>query len=50
VDRSDGAQGTQLRQRGRVAEVAGVDDQVGGAQDLDARLRQTAVAARQMRI
>jgi hypothetical protein len=41
---------TQVGEDGRLAEVAGVDDQVGGAEKVETRLRQKTGTARQMGI
>jgi hypothetical protein len=50
VDRSHRAELPQLLEDGRSAEVAGVDDQVGDAERLQAGLGKTAVAPRQVRV
>ena len=48
VDRGDRAQLTQVGEHRRAAEVAGVDDQVGRAQGLEARIGQSPFSTWQM--
>jgi hypothetical protein len=50
VDGLDRTEAPQFGEHRGGAEIARVDDQIRGTKDLDARLRQVAVAARQMRI
>jgi hypothetical protein len=46
----DGTEGLQFRQYRGGREVAGVDDRLGGGQELDAALRQPAGALRHVRV
>jgi hypothetical protein len=50
VDAFDASESAELLERGDGREVAGVDDEIGSAQELDARVRQPPSTARQVRV
>jgi hypothetical protein len=50
VDRGDGAEGAEISEHRALAEVAGVDDQVRGAEDIETGIGEAAVAAREVRV
>jgi hypothetical protein len=50
VNRGDRPELAELGEDRRLAEVAGVDDQVGTAQELETAIRETALTPREVRI